>query len=696
LPVSSAWYNGDWLYRTKITIPNSSLNGDLIDFPVYLDLSEFPSNFFTQVQADGDDIRVTNGNGLSERAFELVDIDIVNGAGELWFKTNLSSTVDQDFFVYYGNPAATGYLESDTYGKHNVWTDGYIAVYHMNNNPTGTIYDSTSNSNDGTSAGSMTSSDLVDSRLGKGIDFDGVDDALDFGTSIAPSGDLSVSVWSNPDSTQVSWAAYLGRSNGSSWDQGFGLYEYSGTNETSFFVQHWNTNLAKNLSVRNQWSYNYGEWDQANLNLYINDEFKATDAYAGSITMPADHFYIGKVSDTSLYHINAVIDEVRLSSKVRSRDWQMAEYRNQSSDEIFYIVNGFHLDSSWPYSAKVTIPASMVNGDLEEIPLHVDLSELGSHFFSNVDPNGDDIRVSLADMTTETAFELVAIDTVNGSGELWFKAPFMSATVDNDFYIWYGKSGAISYNEDDIYGTHNVWSNGFVAVYHMNEAPTGVLRDSTRFSNDGVSSGSMTLSDLVVGQLGYSIAFDGSDDRINIGNDPTLNPAQMSVMLWANNDSSIPDNCFGILFAKWGPNAYHLNHQNACSGNAPQAYIDTTVSPGQVQVNHATNLNEDEWNQVGFTFNGNQLEIFVEGQFSNSTAITGDIETRANDTFIGAKQAVSSGFEFDGGIDEIHVSDRVRSRDWIETSFHNQNGTTGFVLIEEEKDDQAFFMMLGN
>ena len=183
-----AWYDWNWDYRIKITVDSSLVNGDVSNFPVYVDLSDLPDNFFTNVDANGADLRVTKADGTTEVAREIVSISTGSKTGELHFVANgtLSSSVDTDFYIYYGNPTATEPGAGTAYGKNNVWIEGYVGVWHMQEDPSGSspqILDSSSVGSDGTSAGTMTSDDSVTARLGRGVDFDGSNDTINVGNS---------------------------------------------------------------------------------------------------------------------------------------------------------------------------------------------------------------------------------------------------------------------------------------------------------------------------------------------------------------------------------------------------------------------------------------------------------------------------------------------------------------------------------
>lgn len=135
-------FQGD--YRVKITVDKTKVPANQTAFPVYVDLSHLPAHFFTYVQSDGRDIRVFASDGITQLPYELVAIDTVAKTGEVFFKGDLSSTVNTDFYIYYGNASAVAYARTDTYGSNNVWT-GAHGIYHATVN----AKDSSVNARDG-------------------------------------------------------------------------------------------------------------------------------------------------------------------------------------------------------------------------------------------------------------------------------------------------------------------------------------------------------------------------------------------------------------------------------------------------------------------------------------------------------------------------------------------------------------------
>ncbi len=106
----------------------------------------------------------------------------------LWMKVPSISATSATILNLYYDPTQddnTGYIgDIGSVQGQNVWDSNFIRVYHMCQDPSGganCIKDSTSNGGHGTPSGSMTASDLVDNTIGKGIEFDATDDAIDTG-----------------------------------------------------------------------------------------------------------------------------------------------------------------------------------------------------------------------------------------------------------------------------------------------------------------------------------------------------------------------------------------------------------------------------------------------------------------------------------------------------------------------------------
>jgi len=159
---------------------------------------------------------------------------------------------------------------------------------------------------------------------------------------------------------------------------------------------------------------------------------------------------------------------------------------------------------------------------LTDFPVYVDLADLGADFFTNVsDANGGDIRVTAGDGVTELPRQVVAINTGGQTGELHFKASSLSSTQNTYFYIYYGNAGESEPLANSTYGSQNVWTNGYVGVWHLEEDAAGITtddlyKDSTDSSVSGAHGDDRVSATGKEGQVEAGQEFDGSDDYVRI------------------------------------------------------------------------------------------------------------------------------------------------------------------------------------
>ena len=171
-----AWYDTSWDYRNKITVSlNSVISNDLSDFPV---LIKFTHDDLKQAnESEGRDFVFTLSDGTTKLFHEIEYYD--NATGEIIAWVNFPTLVaasSTDIYIYYkGN--TVGFNSAD------VWNDDYVLVWHLNQTSTGTVgefRDSTSNGNDGRGGGgnkvgynAVRIPHLTDGQIGNGQEFKG-------------------------------------------------------------------------------------------------------------------------------------------------------------------------------------------------------------------------------------------------------------------------------------------------------------------------------------------------------------------------------------------------------------------------------------------------------------------------------------------------------------------------------------------
>ena len=339
------WYNNSWQYRINITINNSKVLANLTDFPIYLNLSNLSSGFHSNVNSTGKDIRITTSDGATEVPREVVFYNSTTDKGEVWFKGNISNVTETIFYIYYGNPSASDYAVADTYGRNAVWSNGYVAVYHLNeadiDGGSGDIKDSTFFSNNGTTQ-SMETADSVSAKIEQGFSLDGENEFVDLGntSSLAITGAITVSAW-----TRLNTASAINdifTRDLSSSDRGWRMgNEADGTG--FFYVASTATTRVQASSpvAANSFVYWTGTYSPSTyVRLYyngtlVNENTASVPASQRLSTVGTD---LGSRGNGVLDSLNGTIDEARISNVTRTTEWIATEYNNQNSSATFYSV----------------------------------------------------------------------------------------------------------------------------------------------------------------------------------------------------------------------------------------------------------------------------------------------------------------------------------------------------------------------
>jgi hypothetical protein len=205
------------------------------------------------------------------------------------------------------------------------------------------MQDSTLNSLDGTSVGTMTTGDQVAGKVGGSLDLDGSNDYLqssDYDILNA----ITVSAW-------VNWNAISSNNEGiaskrtSTENNGNWVLRYN-SGLFQWLLWSGNDSSQKLASVTaptaGQWQYVVLTFDDPTntARIYMDGALdNSNTSMTNNLADTPEIIKIGQHGQGSTT-LNGKIDEVRLSSVARSADWITAEYNNQSSPTNFHSVCG--------------------------------------------------------------------------------------------------------------------------------------------------------------------------------------------------------------------------------------------------------------------------------------------------------------------------------------------------------------------
>lgn len=342
-----AWYNSSWDYRRKFTSDNTKVEASY-PYALILDLSQFPSDFFSKIQSGGEDIRITKADGSTEVARGVREVDTTGEKGLVYFYADgISTSSDTDFYIYYGNSGASDHADDATYGMENVFSSDYKFYSTMADLTTSSIKDETSNDNNGTKkdtdstedSGVVGSSQLFNNgyiEIGSGL-------GTALGSSVT---ELSVGMWVRPGPNDINESnvglteiGYVYDSNG-----GFLLGPSFDRNGIRIRFNYGSTNLyASPTWQQDTWSFIIISYDGSRAKLYqdgveifdesVNETIDFTNP--GSETVLGSYY---RKDDDSLQLNDTNIDEYFISLSSLTANEAKTIYNNQSSNSTFWTV----------------------------------------------------------------------------------------------------------------------------------------------------------------------------------------------------------------------------------------------------------------------------------------------------------------------------------------------------------------------
>lgn len=347
-----AWLS-DWAHRIKLTASGSCIDGDLSNFPIMVRLDSTCSGVFSELGSNSKKITVTTSGGVEQCYIEIENWDNGNNKAWLWTKVlTLSSGTDTDIYLYYDSSKDDNTTYVGDVGStpaRNVWDSNFVGVWHMSQDPSiggACIKDSTSNANNGTPGGSMTSGDLVDGKVGKALDFDGSDDtiavtdtnSLDIGGAGTVETLVNTSVFDNAGYpfivAKTSTLGYVDKYR----PYAINVYNWSGVNYIACNIADGTNSQSKSVATTGaQWDYFVGRWDGTNFKIYLDGGEVGT--LSQTVTPFNSDSYLrfsGEKPPTFDYPYQGSICEIRISNIDRSAPWIKATYHSNWNTLLNY------------------------------------------------------------------------------------------------------------------------------------------------------------------------------------------------------------------------------------------------------------------------------------------------------------------------------------------------------------------------
>jgi hypothetical protein len=245
----------------------------------------------------------------------------------------------------------------------------------------------------------------------------------------------------------------------------------------------------------------------------------------------------------------------------------------------------------------------------------------------------------------------------------------------------------------DVSGGHQnptgVWDSNYKAVWHMGESGSGAVgeyEDSSLNGNDGQGGGGTAnrVPSQTSGRIGYAQDFEGTNtnpDYIDVGSDSSLDiSGSMTIEAWVRVES-------------WQYEYWHMIVARQLGTGFGDGYLLGVNDGGTAYMIVGSNsayrggITTATWYHIVGVASGSTRRVYINGVGgSTGGGVTWSLDN--NPVLIGSGENSAPGTfpteQFDGKIDEVRISNTVRSSDWIRTEYNNVNNP-GLISGPEEE-----------
>jgi hypothetical protein len=254
---------------------------------------------------------------------------------------------------------------------------------------------------------------------------------------------------------------------------------------------------------------------------------------------------------------------------------------------------------------------------------------------------------------------------------LYTKDPISTGAL----YVGYDDGGRLYINGNIV--QDSITSTGAVAYWNATQGASEHLVDTEGFRDDSiyVNNGFAMGTDFVSGTVGKARSFNGSTDYINVSDSNSLDLTTFTVDLWVYLERCNYATYQGIV-GKGSGDIANRNYSLFVTANA--CNIHYSFGNGSAWASHSSSsLALNRWYHLAYTFGSSTSKFYINGILDSSSAETITPSTNGEALTIGT---VADYTNFDGLIDEVRVSNTVRSADEIRQAYEIGQRTHPIII----------------
>ena len=328
------------------------------------------------------------------------------------------------------------------------------------------------------------------------------------------------------------------------------------------------------------------------------------------------------------------------------------------------------------FRKKITIDHTKVDANLTDFPVLISIKD--ENLVSLAKEDGSDIYFT-SSAGNRLKREIEDYNSTTGALVAWVKVPSLSSTVDTNIYINFGSTEESNTNDTDVWDSNyvGVWHNRDYNANSIKESKTGLISATKTANNEPIQN---------TGKVGPAQYFDGANDSIdtNIG---TISYTKSTISFWANfeDKNGVYGNC-GIIVGS----AYWSNNNFSITQHSNDYQMMFTVGTSKYSMFTTAFSNTGTWYYYSYSYDSDQnawadaLKAYINGATKSIGSSLGDtdpLEVSGTN-----KLKISTCAYFNGLIDEVRISDSLRSSSWVKTEYNNQSSPSTFYSVGSLED----------
>jgi len=216
---------------------------------------------------------------------------------------------------------------------------------------------------------------------------------------------------------------------------------------------------------------------------------------------------------------------------------------------------------------------------------------------------------------------------------------------------------------------------GAVGIWTFDEVNGDTVIDSSGTGNDGTI---LADAEIVDGKFGKAIKLNGSTQCVEIEDNDTLDLVDgVTMMCWFYWGGA--GDGWQTFFSK-GPMS-GTNENYALFTNTGSGYFHFILTPKGARLNTDSPngvTKKEEWQFVAATWDGNDLKIYLDGEYIKEAVVPGD--TTPNDSTLRLANREASPHWWMGMLDEMALFNRALDENELESIM--KNGLVSFMAVE--------------